>query len=62
VSHAKIYILYSIYLCGATFYDLWEYTEAADRGAAHGFMPKASLNLEEIGGFIQSVFSDTHVG
>lgn len=45
-----------------TAYDFPEYREAAYRGGADGFMPKGSLNLEEIAGFIQAIFPDTHVG
>jgi len=42
-----------------TDYDLPEYREAAYRGGADGFMPKGTLNLEEIGALIQSIFPDT---
>jgi len=45
-----------------TDYDLPEYREAADRGGADGFMPKGSLSLEEIAGFIQSIFPDADLG
>ena len=45
-----------------TAHDLPEYREAAYRGGADGFIPKGSLNLEEVGRMIQSIFPGVPVG